>query len=92
LHIRWIFLSVLLLFLQTPVKKETATTTTTTTKTETKKTETVKKDPEKIYEEGYMAFLNGDYKTAIKKFEEVLKIDPNHEKAQKYLDKAKKRI
>jgi len=78
--------------LQTPVKKETATTTTTTTKTETKKTETVKKDPEKIYEEGYMAFLNGDYKTAIKKFEEVLKIDPNHEKAQKYLDKAKKRI
>ncbi|MGE3063721.1 MAG: hypothetical protein AB7T10_08825 [bacterium] len=65
-------------------------------KTETKKdevkTETKKIDPEKVYEEGYMAYLAGDYKTAIKKFEEVLKASPNHEKAQKYLDKAKKRL
>ncbi|HAV92815.1 TPA: hypothetical protein DCW38_06510 [candidate division WOR-3 bacterium] len=61
-------------------------------KDDTVKTETKKIDPEKVYEEGYMAYLAGDYKTAIKKFEEVLKASPNHEKAQKYLDKAKKRL
>ncbi|PIP12988.1 MAG: hypothetical protein COX48_05615, partial [bacterium (Candidatus Stahlbacteria) CG23_combo_of_CG06-09_8_20_14_all_34_7] len=66
-------------------------------KTEAKKDETTKKevkkiDIEKVYQEGYMSYLAGDYKTAIKKFEEVLKADPKHEKAQKYLDKAKKRL
>ncbi|MEO0288251.1 MAG: YjbH domain-containing protein [candidate division WOR-3 bacterium] len=49
-------------------------------------------DPNKLYEEGYAAYLAGDYKTAVAKFEAVLKIDPKHEKAQKYLDKAKKRL
>ncbi|MDI6699850.1 MAG: tetratricopeptide repeat protein [bacterium] len=49
-------------------------------------------DPNKLYKEGYAAYLAGDYKTAVAKFEAVLKIDPNHKKAAKYLEKAKKRL
>lgn len=51
-----------------------------------------KADPEKIYNDGYKLFLEGKYADAVKKFEEVLKIDPNHKKAKQYLDKAKSRM
>ena len=64
-------------------------------KTETKveeKKPTPKQDPNKLYEEGYKLFLDGKYQQAIDKFEQVLKIDPKHEKAKEFLERAKKRI
>lgn len=51
-----------------------------------------KADPEKLYNDGYKFFLEGKYADAVKKFEEVLKIDPNHKKAKQYLEKAKSRM
>ena len=62
------------------------------TKVTEKKEDKPKADPEKLYNEGYQAFLDGDYKKAVSKFEEVLKIDPNHKKAKQYLSKAKSRM
>lgn len=60
---------------------------------ETKPKETKPKaDPEKLYNEGYQAFLDGNYKKAVERFEEVLKIDPGHKKADQYLKKAKMRL
>ncbi len=64
-------------------KKETAKKNTTTKK---------KQDPEKLYQQGYKYFLDGEYEKAIKKFEAVLEINPNHKKAKKYLKKAKDRL
>lgn len=60
---------------------------------ETKPKETKPKvDPEKLYNEGYQAFLDGNYKKAVEKFEAVLKADPGHKKASQYLKKAKMRL
>ena len=63
-----------------------------TEKPKVKPVEKPKGDPEKLYNEGYEAFLDGNYKKAVDKFEQVLKINPNHAKAKQYLGKAKKRL
>jgi tetratricopeptide (TPR) repeat protein len=52
----------------------------------------VKAPVESIYKEGVSLYLAGKYKQAIAKFEEVLKIDPNHAGAKSYLGKAQARL
>lgn len=51
-----------------------------------------KKNPDELYDEGYQHFLNGEYAEAVKKFEEVLELEPGNRKAERYLKKAKSRM
>jgi len=74
----------------TSVSTSTPTTTsTTTTPSQPKITE---EEITKIYKDGVSKFLAEDYKGALKLFQSVLKYDPNHEGAQKYLDRTNARI
>ena len=52
-------------------------------------------ESQKLIETKYLAgktyFRNGDYKAAVKEFEEVIKLDPNYKVAQEYLKVAKEK-
>jgi tetratricopeptide (TPR) repeat protein len=43
-----------------------------------------------LYTKGLSAYFDGNYKEAIKYFEQVLRADPNHAQAKRYLGEAKK--
>ncbi|MEO0293505.1 MAG: tetratricopeptide repeat protein [candidate division WOR-3 bacterium] len=43
-----------------------------------------------LYAKGLSAYFDGNYKEAIKYFEQVLRADPNHAQAKRYLAEAKK--
>ncbi|MEJ2568438.1 MAG: tetratricopeptide repeat protein [candidate division WOR-3 bacterium] len=43
-----------------------------------------------LYTKGLSAYFDGNYKEAIKYFEQVLRADPSHAQAKRYLGEAKK--
>ena len=60
-----------------------------------KKVVVKKKTPEeigKLYQQGIEQFLAEDYKTALKTFKEVLRYDPGHKGAKKYLKRTEIRL
>ncbi len=50
------------------------------------------KKVQELYLLGIQAYVNQDYESAIYYWEQVLKLDPNHEKARKNLQRAKKKL
>jgi tetratricopeptide (TPR) repeat protein len=71
--------------------------TTTTTPTVAKKPPPAVKKPSlskqqitDLYTKGLSAYFDGNYKEAIKYFEQVLRADPSHAQAKRYLGEAKK--
>ena len=56
------------------------------------KKEVSKEEIEKLYLKGVEAYVRGDYEAAIAYWEEVLKLDPHHEKARLNIKKAKKKL
>jgi tetratricopeptide (TPR) repeat protein len=69
----------------------------TSTPTVAKKPAPVEKKPSMtkqqitdLYTKGLSAYFDGNYKEAIKYFEQVLRADPNHAQAKRYLGEAKK--
>ena len=51
-----------------------------------------KKDPSQLYMQGVLAYTKGDYKLALYYWEEVLKIDPDNEKARKNIYRTKEKL
>ena len=72
--------------------KPTRTTTPTTTRKPpaTKKPSLSKQQIADLYTKGLSAYFDGNYKEAIKYFQQVLSADPNHAQAKRYLGEAKK--
>ncbi len=50
------------------------------------------KEIEELYLKGVQAYVKGNYEEAIQYWEEVLKLDPNHEKAKLNIRRAKKKL
>jgi len=47
---------------------------------------------EELFNMGMVKYADGDYEAAIKEWEKILDIDPNHESAKEYIQKAQERI
>ena len=73
-------------------KQPTKTTTTTTKKKPPakKKPSLSKQQIADLYTKGLSAYFDGNYKEAIKYFQQVLSADPSHTQAKRYLGEAKK--
>lgn len=66
-------------------------TTTTTSKPPAKKKPSLSKQQiADLYTKGLSAYFDGNYKEAIKYFQQVLSADPSHAQAKRYLGEAKK--
>ena len=77
------------------VAKKPAAPKKTTTKTVTKKAPAKKKTLSKqdiadLYTKGLSAYFDGNYKEAVRYFQQVLAADPSHAQAKRYLGEAKK--
>ncbi len=68
----------------------TTTTTTTKKKAPAKKPALSKQQIDDLYTKGLSAYFDGNYKEAIKYFQQVLSVDPSHAMAKRYLGEAKK--
>jgi tetratricopeptide (TPR) repeat protein len=79
-----------------PAPARTTTTSTRPTTTATKAPAPAKKPSltqqqiADLYTKGLSAYFDGNYKEAVKYFEQVLRADPNHAQAKRYLGEAKK--
>lgn len=73
-------------------KPVTRTTTPTVAKKPSapKKPSLTKQQIADLYTKGLSAYFDGNYKEAVKYFEQVLKADPTHAQAKRYLGEAKK--
>lgn len=71
--------------------KRRPTTTVKKTPAAAKKPSLSKQQIADLYTKGLSAYFDGNYKEAIKYFEQVLKADPTHAQAKRYLGEAKKR-
>ena len=74
-------------------RKPAATRTTpkrVTTKAPAKKPSLTKQQIADLYTKGLSAYFDGNYKEAIRYFEQVLSADPGHAQAKRYLGEAKK--
>jgi tetratricopeptide (TPR) repeat protein len=68
----------------------TTTTTTAGRRAPARKPSLTKQQIADLYTKGLSAYFDGNYKEAIKYFQQVLSADPNHAQAKRYLGEAKK--
>ena len=74
---------------RTPAR--TTPRTTTTSRAPARKTPSLSKQQiADLYTKGLSAYFDGNYKEAIRYFEQVLRADPSHAQAKRYLGEAKK--
>jgi outer membrane protein assembly factor BamD (BamD/ComL family) len=66
------------------------TTTTRKAPASAKKPSLSKQQIADLYTKGLSAYFDGNYKEAVRYFEQVLKADPTHAQAKRYLGEAKK--
>jgi tetratricopeptide (TPR) repeat protein len=71
-------------------KPVTRKTTTVKKKAPAKKKALSKQQIADLYTKGLSAYFDGNYKEAVKYFEQVLSADPSHAQAKRYLGEAKK--
>jgi tetratricopeptide (TPR) repeat protein len=73
-------------------RRQPARTTTTTAgrRAPARKPSLTKQQIADLYTKGLSAYFDGNYKEAIKYFQQVLSADPNHAQAKRYLGEAKK--
>jgi tetratricopeptide (TPR) repeat protein len=73
-----------------PVTRKTTPKKVTKKKATPKKKALSKQDIADLYTKGLSAYFDGNYKQAVKYFQQVLSADPSHSQAKRYLGEAKK--